>query len=224
MIVSGALLSACIVGTTVAEQPVATTVVEQPRPQPVPPATATGERQDPARKAGEPAPPFFLETLNPDAGNPRVFDLQSYVGDAPTSPRKAVLISFFATWCQPCRRELPALVALSRKYGPSGLQVVSISIDKEPDAIGQLPAFIRKNDVVHPVLNDPMNLLVRRYLGSSATLPSLVLVKADGTIASLRQGYEGDVIASLETELRPLLGLPPAEVTSPGTRKNAHEP
>jgi thiol-disulfide isomerase/thioredoxin len=173
------------------------------------PGSETKPDATPARKPGEAAPPFMLKILNPQDSGPRVFDLRSYVGDDAEHPAKVLLASFFATWCHPCRQELPALVKLAATYRDQGLQVLSIAIDKEQDGIAQIPQIVHDNSVVHPVVSDNLNIVARRYLGSDVKLPSLVMIGKDGTIIALHQGYGEELKASLEGEVRQALGLAP---------------
>ena len=178
----------------------ATPTPAAPAPAAPPPAPIVAT----ARKAGDLAPTFFLKPLNPVADGPQVFDLHSYVGAHPAHPRKAVLISFFSMASKPSVKELPTLVQLAKKYGGQGLQIVSVSIDKDTK---DLPKLIKSNGVAHPFVSDPLNLLATRYLGPSLKAPGAVFVWADGTIASIRQGYDGDP-AWIEADVRLLLGLP----------------
>jgi thiol-disulfide isomerase/thioredoxin len=168
---------------------------------------ATSPADPPLLHVGERAPSFGPVKLhNPtEAGMPS-FILGRYVGDEPETPAKAVLISFFATWCGPCKKELPALVALSEKYKAKGLQVVSISIDKEEEQFKIVRELVTKNGITFPVLMDRYNLLARRYLGEKTAMPSVFLVKADGTIALVKQGYDGDASAILAAEIDKVLG------------------
>ncbi len=61
---------------------------------------------------------------------------------------KVVLLNFFATWCPPCRMEIPELVDLSRKYKSEDVLVISLSVDEQPDVV---PPFIKKMHMNFPV-------------------------------------------------------------------------
>jgi thiol-disulfide isomerase/thioredoxin len=154
---------------------------------------------------GDPAPAFFLPILNAAAAGAKVFDLRQYVGESPDFPTKAVLVSFFATWCAPCKKELPFLVNLAETYKKGGLQVVSIAIDKEDGALSQVKQLIETNHVVHPVVADQTNLVARRFFGTATKLPAVFLVRRDGTIAMMKQGYDGDVSALVTEAVRTVL-------------------
>ena len=114
-------------------------------------------------------------------------------------------MAFFATWCKPCRKELPTLVKLDQKYAAQGLRVVSIAIDRESEAIAQIADIVKDNKVVHPVVSDALNIVARRYLGSDTKLPSLVLVGRNGNIFAMHQGYGEDIQTILSAEVEKAL-------------------
>ena len=172
------------------------------------PASAGETKGDaPLHKAGDVAPRFGPVRLhNPEKAGMPTFILGRFAGENPETPAKGVQISFFATWCGPCKKELPFLVELDRKYRDKGLKVVSISIDKEKEAFEQIRALVEEHDVRFPVLMDRYNLLARRYLGEKTAMPSVFLVRTDGTIALVKQGYDEDASAFLTAEVEKLLG------------------
>src|SRR5512138_1648113 len=87
---------------------------------------------------GKPAPDFALKDLN---GNTvRLADLRG----------KAVLLNFWATWCPPCKVEIPWFVDLQKQYGPQGLQIVGVAMDDAgPDAIAK---FAKEMGINYTVL------------------------------------------------------------------------
>ena len=156
---------------------------------------------------GDEAPAFNGPLYNPEAAGVRNFDLASLVGDsAEDEGAKAVLVSFFATWCGPCKKELPVLQALSKEFAARGLRVVSVAIDRDPAAMAEAKALLEKNGVTYPVVKDRFNLIARRWLGQKTTLPSLFIVGRDGTIRLVQQGYEKDAAAFLHAEVEKALG------------------
>ena len=157
---------------------------------------------------GLPAPSFSLRTLNPDAAGIAWVSLDRFAGDDPEDAgAKVVLISFFASWCEPCKREMPFLVQLDRMYRGQGLRVLGVNIDKEEAGIETAKKLIAAANVTYPVLSDRFNFLARRYLGESAPLPSVFLVRRDGAIARIERGYSKDVGALLLTSIQQELGL-----------------
>jgi thiol-disulfide isomerase/thioredoxin len=157
---------------------------------------------------GLPAPAFSLRTMNPDAAGTPWVALERYVGEEPEDPSaKAVLMTFFASWCEPCKREMPFLVQLDRMYRDQGLRVIGVCIDKEEPGIEAAKKLVAEKGVAYPVLSDRFNFLARRYLGEKAPLPSVFLIKRDGTIARIERGYAKDASAFLLGEVQDVLGI-----------------
>jgi thiol-disulfide isomerase/thioredoxin len=158
--------------------------------------------------AGAPAPTFSLRTLNPQAAGADWISLDRFTGEAPEDPAaKAVLLSFFASWCEPCRRELPLLVQLDRTYRDQGLRVLAIDIDTDDAGIEAARKLTAAAKVAFPVLGDRFNLLARRYLGERAPLPSVFLVRRDGTVARVERGYGKDASTFLRGAVEDVLGI-----------------
>jgi thiol-disulfide isomerase/thioredoxin len=167
---------------------------------------------------GAPAPGFSLRTLNPEAAGAGWVSLQSLVGDAPEDPdARVVLVSFFASWCAPCKKELPLLVELDTRYRSLGLRIVGISIDKEEPAISAARRLVTEHRVAYPVLSDRFNLLARRYLGDQAPLPSVFLIGRDGTILAVERGYQKDASTFLRARVEAALGIQRA-AAAPGAK------
>jgi len=114
---------------------------------------------------------------------------------------KVVLLNFWATWCPPCRREIPLFIDLQRRYEKQGLQIVGISLD-DPEAVARYWQQMRIN---YPLLlaDDASFELMSAYGNREGGLPYSVLIAADGRIAAVKIGpYHRD---ELEAALKPLL-------------------
>lgn len=113
---------------------------------------------------------------------------------------KVRLFNFWATWCEPCQREMALLMELQRTLGPKGLQIVGIAID-DPEAVR---AFVARRGLDYPVLvggEDAIEL--SRTLGNRIqVLPFSVLVDRDGRLLQVQIGELKR--ATLEEWLRPL--------------------
>ena len=157
---------------------------------------------------GLPAPSFSLRTLNPEQAGTGFVALDRYVGAEAEDPdARVVLISFFASWCEPCKKELPLLVQLDRMYREQGLRVLGVNIDREEPAIAAARKLVADAQVTYPVLSDRFNFLARRYLGDQAPLPSIFIVRRDGTLARIERGYSKDASKFLLSEVRSALGI-----------------
>ncbi len=159
---------------------------------------------------GKPAPPFALRALNPDVAGAELVSLDRYAGDEPEDPAsKVVLVSFFASWCEPCRKELPLLVQLDRMYRERGLRVLSIDIEDDAPGVEATLRMVEKAKVAFPVLSDRFTLVARRYLGPKGQLPAVFLVRRDGTIAKIERGYATEASRFLVADVQAALGIAP---------------
>jgi len=176
------------------------------------PAAAAADDGPPEEiQEGLPAPAFSLRTLNPEASGETWIALDRFAGEEPEDPAsRLVVLSFFASWCEPCKRELPFLVQLDRMYRERGLRVLGVSIDREDAGIEATRRMIAAAKVTYPVLSDRFNFLARRYLGELAPLPSVFVVRRDGTIARIERGYARDASQFLLGEVQAALGIAPA--------------
>jgi thiol-disulfide isomerase/thioredoxin len=114
---------------------------------------------------------------------------------------KVVVVNFWATWCAPCREEIPLFVRLQQKYGAQGLQFVGIAID-QPEKVRPYAAELGMN---FPILMGGVEgLNLARALGNTAgVLPFTVIVGRDGKIVSTEVGAAKEV--KFEAALLPLL-------------------
>lgn len=99
---------------------------------------------------------------------------------------RVVLCNFWATWCAPCRKEIPMLVALRSEYSRFGFEVVGIAIDNA----SKVREFAAKYGVTYPILiAEASGLDLMRELGNSAgALPFTVVLGRKGTILSRKLG------------------------------------
>jgi len=99
--------------------------------------------------------------------------------------QKIILINFWATWCGPCRIEMPELAAMAKKDGPDGLLVLGIDEDEDP---AKLTAYLRAKPLPFPVLIDQGGALAKRF-GIQA-YPTTVLVSTDGRVLQVFEGVD----------------------------------
>jgi thiol-disulfide isomerase/thioredoxin len=176
------------------------------------PAPSRASAGDDLPVEGQPAPGFNLRALNPEVVGRPFVALSRFVGDEPDDPgSRAVLLSFFASWCAPCQKEMPYLEQLQRMYKDQGLRIISVNIDKEDPGVAEAKKQIGKFGVTFPVLTDRYNLTARRYLGDQSPLPSVFIIRRDGTISRIERGYGKDAKTFLLHEVQLALGLARSE-------------
>lgn len=173
-----------------------------------PEAHAAEPLPPPVLKIGDEAPIFNGLLHNSAEAGADHIDLSSLVGsDADEPGVKLVLVSFFATWCGPCKKELPFLVKLAHANKEKGLRVISVAIDKEEAKWPQIAELVAQHKIDFPVVKDRYNLIARRYLGDKTPLPSVFLVGRDGLVKLVKQGYPKDAADFLEAEVANQLGV-----------------
>ena len=118
------------------------------------------------------APDFTLRTT--DGGNLR---LQEQRG-------RVVMVNFWATWCGPCKIEMPHLVRLYDKYRASGFQLLGVNIDDDPR---NAAAGAAKLGITFPVLLDGDKRVAKLY--DLSTMPTTLLIDRDGKLRHVHRGY-----------------------------------
>jgi len=137
----------------------------------------------------DPAPEFQLVGLD---GKPLTLA---------ASKGKVILLNFWATWCGPCRAEIPDLVELQNKY-KDRLQILGLVVDDDDlDAIKKFAARFGINYPVALATND-----IRIQYGGIPALPTSFVLDSEGRVVQKHEGLRDPVL--YETEIRSLLGLP----------------
>lgn len=172
--------------------------------------------QEELAEPGRPAPMFRLPVYNAAVVGTGIVGLDKFVGpEASDAATKTVLLSFTASWCGPCKKEMPYLQTLHEKYKDFGLRVLIVSIDDKPEGMKQIEELIALNRVTFPVLKDRFNLVARRWLGNEAKLPSVFLVKPDGVVSFVHRGYDQDASVVFAREVEESLGITPGTISGP---------
>ena len=138
--------------------------------------------------SGQPAPDFTLTTL--DGKTMKLSDLRG----------KAVLLNFWATWCEPCKVEMPWFVDLQNKYASQGLQVVGVAMDDASPS--EISSFAKKLGVNYPVLIGKEE--VGAQYGGIEYLPSTFYISRDGKILDHVFGLVSK--SEIETNIHKALG------------------
>ncbi len=113
------------------------------------------------------APPFTLKNIN--GGE---VSLADYKG-------KVVFVNFWATWCPPCRAEIPHFVELIDKYGKDGFAILGISVDDKKDH-KKIPAFMKKYKINYPILLDDNK--TRFDYGGIRSIPTTFVIDREGKV------------------------------------------
>ena len=138
---------------------------------------------------------------NPDAAPD--FKVDSLDGKALSladSRGKVVLLNFWATWCGPCREEIPDLIALQQKYRDQ-LQIIALTVDEDDAAM--VKKVVARSGINYPVAMSPED--VRTQYGGITALPTSFILDTQGRIVQKHEGLRDPVL--YETEIRALLGL-----------------
>jgi peroxiredoxin len=134
------------------------------------------------------APDFTLRTL--DGKNLRLGEQRGRV----------VLVNFWATWCGPCRQEMPHLNKLYDKYRSSGFMLLGVNVDEDTrNAV----AVADKLGVRFPVLPDADKRVSQKY--DLRAMPSTVLIDRDGRVRHVHRGYQSGFEDTYDRQIRELL-------------------
>lgn len=156
--------------------------------------------EEPPLKIGESAPSFALKTMNPEASKIKVFTLAHYAGERPEKPKKAVVLTFGASYCEPCKKELAELKALQPKLDKADVILAVVVIDTDPEGIEAMRKLTMDQlGLGYPVLSDRFGVLSKRY--RAYTLPFTVIIDPAGKISWLHSGFEEGSIAKLTSKL-----------------------
>jgi peroxiredoxin len=113
---------------------------------------------------------------------------------------QVVLVNFWATWCGPCRQEMPHLNRLYDRYRSAGFVLLGVNIDDDPRAAAELAA---KLGVQFPVLLDTDKRVSRAY--DMSAMPATLLIDRDGRVRHIHRGYRDGVERTYEEQVRSLL-------------------
>jgi cytochrome c biogenesis protein CcmG, thiol:disulfide interchange protein DsbE len=113
---------------------------------------------------------------------------------------KVVLLDFWATWCDPCREEIPRFVDMQNKYGNRGLQIIGVSMDDGPEPVRE---FYQRFKMNYPVAMG--NATIGQAYGGVLGLPIAFLIGRDGSIQAKHIGatdisvFEKEIVSLLQS-------------------------
>jgi len=109
----------------------------------------------------------------------------SFALDREVESGELVVVKFWATWCRPCRLELPMLDDLNERYRDAGLRILAIDVGEDRDTV---EAFLRERPVSFPVLMDTDRAVATRY--RIEAFPTTILVDREGNVVDVTEGLD----------------------------------
>ncbi len=141
---------------------------------------------------GKPAPDFSVSAVANGKGKVALSDLRG----------KVVLVDFWGTFCEPCKKSFPKLQDLHSKYAASGLRIVGISED-EGDDKGSIPGFASAYGAKFTLGWDEDKSVARSY--KPPTMPSSFLIDKNGVVRYAHVGFHDGEEVEVEKEIKELL-------------------
>jgi len=142
-----------------------------------------------AGPTGSAAPTFSLASSSGSEVN-----LAQYKG-------QVVMINFWASWCGPCRQEMPLLESIYKKYGRMGFTLLGVNVEPDSQAANE---WLKQTPVSFPILYDKDSKVSKLY--DVAGMPSTVLIDRSGKLRMLHRGYkpgdENEYLDSIRTLIR----------------------
>ena len=113
---------------------------------------------------------------------------------------RVVMVNFWATWCAPCRQEMPHLSRLYDKYRGAGFMLFGVNVDEDKDKAAEVVA---KLGVTFPILLDTEKTVSKLY--DVSTMPSTMIIDRDGKVRYVHRGYLAGYENDYEKQIRELL-------------------
>lgn len=133
------------------------------------------------------------------------FKLKSFDGETVTLSQyrgKVVLLNFWASWCPPCKEELPLVDELQKTYGPYGLVVLAVNIDNHASNARK---FLKEQDIDLTPLWDAEKRVVGVY--DVDTMPTLLMIDQEGWIRYIHSGFKVEDLPVYKREIESLLRI-----------------
>lgn len=136
----------------------------------------------------KPAPDFSM----PDHATAKTIKLSDFKG-------KVVILDFWATWCPPCREEIPGFISLQKKYGDEGLQVVGVALDQQGAKV--VTPFVKEYKINYPI-GIGTSAITALY-GGVRGIPTTFVIDREGRIVTKHVGFASE--EQFEKDIKPLL-------------------
>jgi len=134
------------------------------------------------------APDFTLKSRSGE--NIRLSDFKGQV----------VLLNFWASWCGPCRQEMPILNSIHKKYAALGFTVLGVNVDRKSEKATE---YLKDTPVDFPVLYDPDSKVSEQY--NVSAMPSTAFVDRDGNVRFVHAGYKAGDEAEYQKMIKELM-------------------
>ena len=163
--------------------------------------TGTAYAEKTTLAVGDNAPAFVLKTLNPKESGVNVVALRRWVGSKAKKDRKrGVVLSFSASYCLPCKKELAELKLRHKELKAAGVELVVVVIDREAEGISAMKKLtLEELEIKFPVVLDRFGIVARRY--SVDKLPMLTIVGEQGQVKWSHVGYDEKTVGVLMSQL-----------------------
>jgi thiol-disulfide isomerase/thioredoxin len=131
-------------------------------------------------QVGRPFPDLVVKTM---AGTETPFRKQ-------LQPGRRTLINLWATWCVPCKREMPELEQLRASLATNGVDLIGLNVDADPEA--KITQFLTKTIVQYPIYVGGVPALEQLFAGDEVSVPLSVLLDEHGNVIDLIPGWSGE--------------------------------
>lgn len=152
---------------------------------------------------------FGLKRVVGLPGEPAFIFLDHYLGEKAKAPARLLVLSFCASWCAPCREELPDLVRINRRYAAQGLKILLVSIDDTDEGVANMAKLLPPDEAL-TLISDRYQIVIRRFFGDKTPLPSHALIGPDSVLRELLTG-EDRGLHNLEQRIAQFLAAPATE-------------
>lgn len=113
---------------------------------------------------------------------------------------KVVVVDFWASWCAPCKQEMPVLESLYKRFKAQGLVIVGVSVDSDR---AKAQSFVREVRVTFPIVHDADHAVADRY--HPPKMPTSYVIDKAGKVRFVHAGYRAEDARKLEQEITSLL-------------------
>lgn len=142
-----------------------------------------------AQKSSALAPDFTLPTTDG-----KMLKLSNYRG-------KVVIIDFWATWCPPCRKGIPDLIDIKKRYGSKGVEIIGISVDT--DTKDDVIPFMKEKGINYPIVYGNQNVYMQ--YGGIRAIPTTFVIDKEGKIVASYEGLVPKI--TYENHIKRILGI-----------------